>query len=281
MKNKIPAYFYSKHNSLWLVIGTAVFTELFIIIFEPFRAGVLVDNDWQYLLWTTVVVVLGMVVICLSRWIMHVYASRRELSVTGYSIWIFLEVNVMTFIYSVLMMEAFPSLADEYQWSFFPLYKDVLLGTAFTLFIPYTILLLAFAYIDAKNELQSVTGNEGGVRESEMYHFYDERGELKLSIRPEMVYYLESADNYVMIYYINGTKLDKMMIRNTLKNIEWRFLDKGLVRCHRSFIINIKKVSVIRRQESEVVVDFADGRVPTIPVSRGYSEQVMNKFSIH
>lgn len=281
MKNKIPTYFYSKQNSLWLVIGTAIFTELFIIIFEPFRAGVLVDTDWQYLLWTTIVVAVGMVVICLSRWIMYVYASRRELSVTGYSIWIFLEVNVMTFIYSVMMMEAFPSLADEYKWSFFSLYKDILLGTAFTLFIPYVILLLAFAYVDARNELQSLTGSEGGIREPEMYHFYDERGELKLSIRPEMVYYLESADNYVTIYYINGAKLDKMMIRNTLKNIEWRFLDKGLVRCHRSYIINIKKVSVIRRQENEVVVDFADGRVPTIPVSRGYSEQVMSNFSIH
>lgn len=281
MKNKIPTYFYSKHNSLWLVIGTAVFTELFIIIFEPFRARVLIENDWQYLLWTTIVVGVGMAVICLSRWLMTAYATRKELSVAGYSIWIFLEVNVMTFIYSVVMIEAFPSLAEEYNWSFFSLYKDILLGAAFTLFIPYTILLLAFAYVNAKSELQLAMGNENSAKEPEMYHFYDERGELKLSIRSEMVYYLESADNYVTIYYINGAKLDKMMIRNTLKNIEWRFLDKGLVRCHRSFIINIKKVSVIRRQESEVVVDFADGRVPTIPISRGYSEQVMNKFSIH
>lgn len=280
MKNKIPSYFYSKQNSLWLVVGTAIFTEMFIIIFEPFRARVLIENDWQYLLWTTIVVGVGMAVICLSRWIMTAYAMRKELSVTGYSIWLFLEVNVMTFIYSVVMIEAFPSIAEEYNWSFFSLYKDILLGAAFTLFIPYTILLLAFAYVNAKNELQSVIGHENGDKEPEMYHFYDERGELKLSIRPEMVYYLESADNYVTIYYINGAKLDKLMIRNTLKNIEWRFLDKGLVRCHRSYIINIKKVSVIRRQESDVVVDFADSRVPTIPISKGYSEQVMSKFSI-
>lgn len=280
MKNKIPTYFYSKQNSLWLVAGTAIFTELFIIIFEPFRARVLIETDWQYLVWTTIVVGVGMAVICLSRWMMNVYASRKGLSVTGYSLWLFLEVNVMTFIYSVVMIEAFPSIAEEYDWSFFSLYKDILLGAAFTLFIPYTILLLAFAYVNAKNELQSVTGNADGDIEPQMYHFYDEKGDLKLSIRPEMVYYLESADNYVTIYYINGTKLDRMMIRNTLKNIEWRFLDKGLVRCHRSYIINIKKVSVIRRQDSDVVVDFADPRVPTIPISKGYSEQVMSKFSI-
>lgn len=281
MKNKIPTYFYSKQNSLWLVAGTAIFTELFIIIFEPFRARVLIETDWQYLVWTTIVVGVGMAVICLSRWMMNVYASRKGLSVTGYSLWLFLEVNVMTFIYSVVMIEAFPSIAEEYDWSFFSLYKDILLGAAFTLFIPYTILLLAFAYVNAKNELHSVTGNADGDIEPQMYHFYDEKGDLKLSIRPEMVYYLESADNYVTIYYINGTKLDRMMIRNTLKNIEWRFLDKGLVRCHRSYIINIKKVSVIRRQDSDVVVDFADPHVPTIPISKGYSEQVMSKFSIH
>lgn len=94
-----------------------------------------------------------------------------------------------------------------------------------------------------------------------------------------MVYYLEAADNYVTIHYMNGAKVDKLMIRNTLKNIEWRFRDKGLVRCHRSYIINIRKVSVIRRQDCDVVVDFAQERMPVIPVSKGYSDVVMQYFS--
>ncbi len=279
MKNKIPAYFYSKRNSWWLVGGTAVFTELFIIIFEPFRARVLVHNDWEYLLWTTVVVLIGMLVIGISRWIMHEVGERKGLSVGGYSFWIFLEVSILTLIYSLMLILLSGYVAEQYQGSFFDLFKDILWGTAFTLLIPYTILLLSFAYIDARNALAQVSGNTDTKSLPDMYHFYDDKGDLKLSVRPEMVYYLEAADNYVTIHYMNGAKVDKLMIRNTLKNIEWRFRDKGLVRCHRSYIINIRKVSVIRRQDCDVVVDFAQERMPVIPVSKGYSDVVMQYFS--
>lgn len=279
MKNKVPSYFYSKLNSWWLVAGTAIFGELFIIIFEPFRARTLVDNDWEYLLWTTVVVAMGMAVIGISRWLMHVYGERKGLSKAGYGVWIFLEVSIITLIYSLMIMLVFSHIAEQYEWSFFSLFRDILLGTAFTLLIPYTILLLIFAYRNAKSELTHTAGNAGGQLPPEMYRFYDERGELKLSVKPDMVYFLESADNYVTIHYMNGSKLDKLMIRNTLKNIEWRFRDKGLVRCHRSYIINIHKVSVLRKQDCDVVVDFADERVPAIPISKGYGDLVMQYFS--
>ena len=279
MKNKIPTYFYSKTNSWWLIAGTAIFSELFIIIFEPFRSRVLVDNDWEYLLWTTVVVGIAMAVIGISRCVMYFYGKRKGISIVGYAIWLFVEVGVITLIFSLMLMLAFRYVAQEYEWTFFVLYKDIMLGTAFTLFMPYTILLLCFAYINAKNELARLTTASEPNVQPDMYHFYDERGELKLSVKPDMVYYIESADNYVTIYYINGSKLDKLMIRNTLKNIEWRFRDKGLVRCHRSYIINIRRVSVIRKQDSDVVVDFADERVPVIPVSKGYSDIIMQYFT--
>lgn len=280
MKNKIPSYFYSKLNSWWLIAGTAVFTELFILIFEPFRSRILVDSDWEYLLWTTVVVAIGMLVIGVSRWVMHFYGEKKGIFVGGYALWTFFEVSIITLIYTLMLLLVFWYVAEEFEWTFFGLYKDILLGTAFTLLIPYVILHLCFAYINAKNELARVKGNRETTPQPDMYHFYDERGELKLSIRPEMVFYLESADNYVTVYYINGGKLDKMMIRNTLKNIEWRFRDKGLIRCHRSYIINIKRVSVIRRQDNDVVVAFSDERVPMIPISKGYSDVVMQYFSV-
>ncbi|MCQ2312953.1 MAG: LytTR family transcriptional regulator [Paludibacteraceae bacterium] len=281
MKNKIPSYFYSKTNSWWLVVGTALYLELFILIFEPFRSRVLVNNDWEYLLWTTIVVGIFMAVIGISRLLMHYYGKKRGISIVAYAFWIFIEVSVITLIFSLMLMLVFWYVAKEYEWTFFVLFKDILLGTAFTLLMPYTILLLSFAYVNAKNEVVRLNGLSDQKALPDMYHFYDERGELKLSVRPEMVYYIESADNYVTIYYINGAKLDKLMIRNTLKNIEWRFRDKGLVRCHRSYIINIRRVSVIRKQDCDVVVDFTDERVPAIPVSKGYNDLVMQYFSVN
>ena len=113
----------------------------------------------------------------------------------------------------------------------------------------------------------------------EMYNFYDEKGELKLSVKPEMLYYLEAADNYVEIHYMNSGKMEKLLIRNTLKNIEWRFRDKDLIRCHRSFIVNVGKVQVLRRKDGEVFLDFGEDKISPIPVSKGYGEKILERFA--
>ena len=121
--------------------------------------------------------------------------------------------------------------------------------------------------------------NEHPTDEPEKYNFYDEKGELRLSARPETVYYLEAADNYVVIHYLSGGKMDKIMIRNSLKNLEWRFRNLGLVRCHRSYIVNLSRVQLLRRQENEVFLDFGDDRIPSIPVSKSYGASVMDHFT--
>ena len=121
-------------------------------------------------------------------------------------------------------------------------------------------------------------------REEEMagldvYNFYDEKGDLRLSAKPENVYFLEAADNYVIIHYLSAGKMEKLIIRNSLKNIEWRFRERGLIRCHRSYIVNLNLVQLLRRQENEVVLDYGDDRIPLIPVSRTYATAVMEHFT--
>ena len=130
-----------------------------------------------------------------------------------------------------------------------------------------------------KKELYIRDENLNKTSDEGRYRFYDEKGELKLIVQPEMLYYLEAADNYVIIHYINAGKMEKMMIRNTLKNIEWRFRDKGLIRCHRSYIVNVNNVQLLRRKEGEVLLDFGNDKLPAIPVSKGYGDKVLTRFS--
>ena len=159
------------------------------------------------------------------------------------------------------------------------------LATAFILLIPYAIAIMWMVLVDRgaqihrlKAELERASGT-AEEPQVEMFNFYDERGELKLSVKPEMLYYIEAADNYVQICYTNAGKIEKLMVRNTLKNVEWRFRDKGLVRCHRSYVVNVKNVKLFRRQESEVLLEFGDSRVPSIPVSKGFGDRVMAELS--
>lgn len=113
----------------------------------------------------------------------------------------------------------------------------------------------------------------------EMYNFYDERGELKLSLKADALYYLEAADNYVKIHYAQAGKIHGLLIRNTLKNVEWRFRGKDLIRCHRSYIVNFGKVQMLRKEEGDVMLDFGDERLPNIPVSKSYQAVVIERFA--
>lgn len=147
------------------------------------------------------------------------------------------------------------------------------------------LLLIAVSFANdasaARSQLEKLSKTEEREMQErvDMYNFYDEKGELKLSVKPDKLYYLEAADNYVKIHYSRGGKIERLMIRNTLKNIEWRFRDKGLVRCHRSYIVNLNKVQVLRRQEGEVLLDFGEEKIPPIPVSKGYGEKMLPLMS--
>ena len=288
MKNYIPQYFNTKQNIILLLWVTLVFGELFILFFQPMGSRDWVQTDWGYLLWTTIIVLVAVAGIAISRTIMYNYAKKNRISYLAYAIWILGEVSVISALYTFFPIVVMRSFSLERDLTPFYLYKEALLATAFTLLIPYLIVMLWTSLKDRDNQILRLTAKLKHAQEPiadevqpEMFNFYDERGELKLSVKPEMVYYIESADNYVVIYYMNMGKLEKLMLRNSLKNIEWRFHDKGLIRCHRSYIVNMSQVKMFKRQDGEVILEFGDERIPGIPVSKGFGESVLSKLMVH
>ncbi|MCQ2310635.1 MAG: LytTR family transcriptional regulator [Paludibacteraceae bacterium] len=127
--------------------------------------------------------------------------------------------------------------------------------------------------------IEQLAQREEVTEQPQMLNFYDERGELKLSVKPEHMYYLESADNYVRIHYSSMNKMQTVMIRNSMKNVEWRFRESKLVRCHRSYLVNLANVQIARRVEGDIWLDFNNNQIPSMPVSKAYADQVMAYFA--
>jgi len=97
----------------------------------------------------------------------------------------------------------------------------------------------------------------------------DGREEYTLSITD--ILYLESAANYVeLVYYTEGnSKPQKMLFRNTMKNIEAMLsaYPDVFLRCHRSFIVNIEFIKLVKGNSQGINLFLADG-IDYIPVSR-------------
>lgn len=83
---------------------------------------------------------------------------------------------------------------------------------------------------------------------------------------------LESADNYVKVYFLHGTTVQTELIRIPLKRAEEELKSHAeFVRCHRAFIVNINHL-VSARGNAQGLQITVDHLTETIPVSRNYVE---------
>jgi hypothetical protein len=102
----------------------------------------------------------------------------------------------------------------------------------------------------------------------------DERGELRLSVRHDHLLLLEAADNYVCVWYLSNGEPKKVMVRNSLKRLSGQLDSTGIVRCHRSYMVNIDQVKVVRREKDGAMLDLGIEGIPGIPISQTYNESV-------
>ena len=153
-------------------------------------------------------------------------------------------------------------------------------NTALVLLLPYSILWLYFSWQDKKEQIERLADYQPlSDNTRNMIPFYDDKGILKFSIKKENLLYLESAENYVNICYLNKGKVSKYLLRDTLKKIEEYFSGTEIIRCHRSYMVNFEKVRVVRKDKDGLRLEFDNPSVTDIPVSKTYVNSVMQTFS--
>lgn len=286
MSNKIPEYLLKKKNIILFLVFVALFSLLFINIYKPFNSTSWAKdgtNKTIYFLVSGLIVISGIGVLLISRIIMLLLKNKIKIKYIDYFIWIFIEIIIMSILYSLVAMRYSQKPTD-----FFDIFPNTLLYILLTLFLPYIVSWLYFAlqeknsaiaklvemnrYIDEENYV--VVGND----RHNLIHFHDEKGTLRLSIKFSKLYYIEAADNYVNIYYENKGKISRFLLRKSLKSIEDMYKDYPLIRCHRSFIINVDKVKVLKKEKDGTYLDFDYGDIQVIPVSKTYSQNILEIF---
>ena len=99
---------------------------------------------------------------------------------------------------------------------------------------------------------------------------------MRLSVKHEDLVMVESADNYICVGYMTNDAVKKVMIRNTMKRIAEQFADTPVQRCHRSYMVNMDRVKVLRRDKEGVFIDFGIEGIFDIPISRTYITTITN-----
>jgi len=268
----IPDYFVTRRNTVIQILFTTLFAYVFINIYRPFGAGEWYDvSYWLFLLVSGLLVLAGMLVVLISRLLMFRVKRLRPVTAVYYVLMVAAEVLFMGALYAILERIVLGDIRP-----FGALLYIAVQNTSLILLIPYTISLLFFAWQEKKMTLESLIDQIR--RKAYFIPFRDENGVLRITLKSSDLIYLEASDNYVVIHYQAGEKVKSYLIRNTLKRLEIELEGFMLARCHRSFMVNIPRVKMMKREKGVFHLWMDDSGSVSIPVSRSYASQMAKLF---
>lgn len=276
----IPHQFLRPRTNIIFCLAAPVFIMLFVVLYAPTFGY----SDHLLSVWhqhssfcMPIICAIELVTLAISRFLLCLTSHRHGIGRVEFLVW-----QLIEFVVVCLFCDLFLSLFFHIGYfDFLP--RILLLGVALNI-IPYAFFWIVVErnasdarLADAEQELgmlrKGIEHTDGPIR------FVDEKGNTKIMIGADRIISIESSGNYVTILYDDGGKLMRYSLRNTLKGIEEACTANGLVRCHRSYFINLSKVKLIRRTGDGVFAEIDRPGVDDIPVSKSYATELLQLFS--
>ena len=279
--HKIPDSYFRGNIMACYILLIPMYAFFFLIGAKPFHLdSFMMITQGQLAFRAAIMASIELVVVLISRLSMLLVRSKHQINYTGFVIWELMEALAVT-----MFCALFVWLMDKNTMPYFDLLPKMFLITCSILVFPYVIVALISELKDRDNRIAKnmvtiekyASGQIG--RDDSTLPFMDEKKSLKLAITANSVLYVEAADNYVNICYMNMDKMVRYPLRNSMRAIEQICEANNIVRCHRSYYVNLRKVRAIQKGPDGLFAELEYQGAPHIPVSVTYSESVTGKFS--
>ena len=291
---ELPNFLVTKENIRRLIFFTTVYSLVFINIFRPFNSETWIPgiNNLNYFLYSSLMVVIGLALISISRVVMYFFVKKISIGYWEYLIWILGEITILAGFYVFIAHKVgfIDNYIEEnqikiYSEAVFEIYRKAVANTTWMLLIPYIISYL-YLYNEhlVRNVIAKLNENANSVqsqtdkKEQSLIHFKDDRNEVRFSITTDKIAYIESSDNYCKIFYINNDKLQDFILRTSLKKLQEELKDTAIQRCQRSYMVNFEHVVSLRRDNNDISLEFDIKEIKEIPVSKSYNDKVVESF---
>jgi len=288
LNDPLPRYLLEDRQIRTTVVYTALFSLVFILVSVPFS-----KDAWfalgasEAFFYTLTFILAASAVIIVSRLLLSRCRELPVFTVLHYSLWVIAEVVVVSILYTLFTYEGerlgiIPVTGRDTE----TIFLGAIVFTAVCLCVPYLILSLRFALQDKDNTIRLMNyGNVVSDKPAVPYTdnritLFDNNGVLKFSISSDNLYFIESDDNYIKAWYMDSAgEIKQYMLRCRLKTVEDSFADSELVRCHRKYIVNIRKISILKSEKEGYKIDFDIDSLDSIPISKTYEQAVLARFN--
>jgi hypothetical protein len=263
----------------YIVIG--IFVAFFLIVFQPFGIS----------LWQTPFKILKLsgygfasflmplILLFLRKLVINERKAEYHYKVWHEILWLMLVILFIALgclIYSnmigisVLSLKAFLiSLSMVIPIGFFPV-----IGSIWIKYNRYLVLNQTEAH-HIENEI--LTHKQEISSPDEKLVLFTENEKDNLTISSEALLYIESMDNYSQFVYSEDGKISKTLLRGALKYFETQINTDTIVRCHRSFIVNLQNAKHIDGNAQGYLLTMALGDFQ-VPVSRNFGPKIKAFF---
>ena len=281
MNKKLPGYLLEKNRLVGTVTFSVLFALIFLNLYIPFS-----DTAWfglgnsQTFLFTAGFAFISILIMVISRTVMYHTSRLWEFTYLGYVLWCIMEVLLICAFYTFVTVDVVRS-----DGGWIRVFSRALLYGSISLIIPYILTGMYFTIMEKNRTIRlmnspDVVSDEQVSSKSEgKITLFDNSGALRLSVRTSNLYYIESDDNYIKVWYMDsGGELKTYMMRCRLKTVEQSFQDTSLVRCHRKYIVNLDRVKVLRREKDTYYLELDCDSIPPLSVSKTYTGAVLDRF---
>ena len=285
LKKKAPRFLFESRTLAASVIAIVIFSIIFMLIYGPYSSTswlTLLANQarstgvfdrFQMAMASIAFYLVAIAFLILSKVILYHVGHKFQLYKAHLFSWIGAEIIMISFIYTIFT--ALFKLATSTE--FLPIWGRSVLVLSFIIIVPYIICLQQAVNRHQRALLDRIGMNmvndKEGNTDNTLIHLADNTGRLKMSISIDSLYYVESQDNYVKIYYEIDGKLCNYMLRSTTKAIENKF-SEYLIRCHRGYIVNKSKIRIFRNDRNGMYIKLVHDGIKLIPVSKSYATNI-------
>ena len=288
LRDQFPRVLLGKHQLVMTVTFAAFFSLVFLLVSVPFS-----HNAWfnlgksEAFLFTVFFYIVALAIVCCSKVGQYMMRNAKSFRIWHCVAWDAAEVLLISLLYTFFTLEGdkigIISLENTHFW---PLFLSALVYTTISLAFPYTLSAQYFMLEEKDNTIRLmnydnvVSDTPPPAAPEKRITLFDNGGALKFSISSDNLYLIESDDNYIQVWYTDSSgTMKKYMLRCRLKTVEESFADSDLLRCHRKFIINIRKVRLLSAEKDGYSIELDDDSIARIPVSKTYEQAVLARFN--
>ena len=280
MNKYLPEFLLGKNQMLGTVTFSVLFAIVFLNIYIPFS-----DTAWFrlgdsiFFLFTAGFIFISMLILIASRILMYHTRKWFRMTYLIYILWSIAEVVLICAFYTFVTIDV----QQPATLTAMEIFSKALLYGTIALIIPEivsgmyysiedkdkTISLMNSMGVVTDEEQQPSSGDNIQHNTSDKISLCDNSGSLKFSVSCSNLYYIESDDNYINIWYTDNSGALKMyMMRCRLKTVEETFRNSPLIRCNRKYIVNRQKVKVLKIERDGYVMELDNESIPQIPVTK-------------